>query len=295
MKRRWLWGMLAVVLLFGAVRFSPAHAAAINGCKHTWVLIDSAEPTCTEDGYNKYRCSRCGKEKTETVEALGHDFSMCVMLSSPTCTEKGVIRCYCSRDESHYEDKYQDALGHDWGEWQTTRAAAWNRDGARKHTCNRCGETEYGVIPARIPRDETLVLFVSPAERLCIRIGPIGADGVTVGFDVVLVNAGDADLVTESYAVTEQSDPVAFEEPQTVPAHGAVKLRIERTVLPSDADGSGAVISVLCVCCRAGSGTETVRSGTVAFVQTATEDPAGAAAEAGFFRGLFLRLTDTEN
>ena len=35
----------------------------------------TTEPTCTEDGVKTYTCEVCGKTKTESVTALGHDFS----------------------------------------------------------------------------------------------------------------------------------------------------------------------------------------------------------------------------
>ena len=41
---------------------------------HDWEEIDRVEPTCTEDGYVTYECTRCGETKTEVLKALGHNF-----------------------------------------------------------------------------------------------------------------------------------------------------------------------------------------------------------------------------
>ena len=41
---------------------------------HTWQLVEEAyvAPSCLETGSNQYRCTVCGREKTEAVEPLGH-------------------------------------------------------------------------------------------------------------------------------------------------------------------------------------------------------------------------------
>lgn len=41
---------------------------------HDWEEIERVEPTCTEDGYIVYKCTRCEETKTEVLKALGHNF-----------------------------------------------------------------------------------------------------------------------------------------------------------------------------------------------------------------------------
>ena len=41
---------------------------------HDWEEIERVEPTCTEDGYIVYECTRCEETKTEVLKALGHNF-----------------------------------------------------------------------------------------------------------------------------------------------------------------------------------------------------------------------------
>ena len=41
---------------------------------HDYFMFDSAEPTCTEDGYEEYSCDECGDTYREEFPALGHTF-----------------------------------------------------------------------------------------------------------------------------------------------------------------------------------------------------------------------------
>ena len=46
-----------------------------SGCDHVWDAGKvTTEPTCTTAGVKTYTCSKCGRTKTETLEALGHSF-----------------------------------------------------------------------------------------------------------------------------------------------------------------------------------------------------------------------------
>ena len=39
---------------------------------HDWEVIETVDPTCTEDGYITYKCKNCGETYTEVLTALGH-------------------------------------------------------------------------------------------------------------------------------------------------------------------------------------------------------------------------------
>lgn len=55
------------------VAFTALGIATADTCDHEYELAESVEAKCEEDGYEKYRCSLCGYEKTEEMEALGHE------------------------------------------------------------------------------------------------------------------------------------------------------------------------------------------------------------------------------
>ncbi|MBQ8994822.1 MAG: hypothetical protein IJ091_03305, partial [Oscillospiraceae bacterium] len=68
---------------------------------HDYVVdtANSVAATCTEAGTNSYKCSRCGNtdKPSETVAALGHDFSKVYSETPATCTESGSRTYCCSR------------------------------------------------------------------------------------------------------------------------------------------------------------------------------------------------------
>ena len=62
--------------------------------KNTYKLIESVQPTCTENGYDKYVCL-CGYEKEITSYATGHDYQI-IKEVEPTCTDRGYNEYVCS-------------------------------------------------------------------------------------------------------------------------------------------------------------------------------------------------------
>ena len=59
---------------------------------HTYTVSEHSEPTCTDNGYNVYKCSECDADTyTESIESLGHNFA------NPTATNNGSFAYTCSR------------------------------------------------------------------------------------------------------------------------------------------------------------------------------------------------------
>lgn len=52
-------------------------------------------PTCTEAGEKGRECSRCGMKETEKIPALGHDWGDWQLTKAPTCMEKGEEKREC--------------------------------------------------------------------------------------------------------------------------------------------------------------------------------------------------------
>lgn len=126
-----------------------------------------AEPTCTEDGYEKYVCS-CGYEFIVfELGALGHDYQdgVCTrcgelesehkceykaVVTDPTCTEQGYTTYTCAGCRDSYVADYVDALGHDYHEG----------------VCTLCGEAEIVILPVNfndVPEDAWYKLAVDYA------------------------------------------------------------------------------------------------------------------------------------
>lgn len=67
---------------------------------HNYIFDSVTAPTCTESGYNTYRCTICGDTyKTNYTTPLGHDFQATSVVS-PTLTATGSLTLECSRHDA---------------------------------------------------------------------------------------------------------------------------------------------------------------------------------------------------
>ena len=84
---------------------------------HQWEKnVVLSEATCTESGKTVTRCSVCGETTDEvSLPALGHDWVE--NKSEPTCTDSGYLRRVCQRCGKKEEIKYN-PLGHDYSAWE---------------------------------------------------------------------------------------------------------------------------------------------------------------------------------
>ena len=64
---------------------------------HSYDATVSA-PTCTENGYTEYVCSRCNDTyRADETAMLGHDFGEYAVVREATCTKTGLLQAKCSR------------------------------------------------------------------------------------------------------------------------------------------------------------------------------------------------------
>ena len=108
--------------------------------------------TCEQDGHEAYwACSECGSifsdaEGTNSIDfpviyAFGHDWGEWEQTKAPTCTEAGEETRVCANDSNHTEIRWTDALGHEWGEPEYI----WADDNSyviAKEVCQRDGSHE---------------------------------------------------------------------------------------------------------------------------------------------------------
>ena len=116
---------------------------------HDLTHHEAKDPTCTEAGWDAYdACSRCDYTTYRELAATGHAPGTAVRENekAATCTQKGsydeVVRCTACGAELSRNAVETDALGHDWGEWEETRAPTCTEPGIEARTCARCGETQ---------------------------------------------------------------------------------------------------------------------------------------------------------
>jgi|GEM_PF-1447858 len=135
MKKR--ISFLTAVAVFAVIVFSALILSSCE-CKHEYVLSSVTAPTCTEDGYTTYICSKCGDTyNDDIVPALGHDYD--AVVTDPTCTDGGFTTHTCSRCGDTYTDSETEALGHDYID--TVTDPTCTEGGYTTHVCSRCDDT----------------------------------------------------------------------------------------------------------------------------------------------------------
>ena len=118
-------------------------------------------PTCTDNGYTTYTCSRCGDDYTDDyTEPLGHDLGEWIVTTDPTCTDAGEETRYCSRCDA-YETQPVDPLGHNYVVEYTEPTCT--EKGYTTHTCTRCGDAFVDAYVPALGHD-----FV---DGICTRCG----------------------------------------------------------------------------------------------------------------------------
>ena len=116
---------------------------------HEFAFVETVAPTCTEEGYDIYRCE-CGEEEYRNeTNALGHSYALQNVVEA-TCTTEGYSGDWvCTRcGEASGTGNTVPALGHDWSDWTEETAATYLNAGTEYRTCTACGETETEEIPA---------------------------------------------------------------------------------------------------------------------------------------------------
>ena len=86
--------------------FSDSMTVVLPAAGHTDMLIEFVAPTCEENGYEFYRCERCGAERQTILEKTGHNYE------DGVCTE-------CGGKDPDYK---KPGIGGDWigstiGKW----------------------------------------------------------------------------------------------------------------------------------------------------------------------------------
>ncbi|MBR2277925.1 MAG: fibronectin type III domain-containing protein [Eubacterium sp.] len=114
---------------FDGKTYTDVDETEIPALNHDYVPVVTP-PTCTEQGYTTYTCSRCDDSYvTDYTDALNHTAGETVIENEvpATCTADGsydeVVYCTTCNEELSRETKTVEKLGHDLGEWTVTAPA----------------------------------------------------------------------------------------------------------------------------------------------------------------------------
>lgn len=105
--------------------------------------------TCTTAGTKIYTCTRCKKTRTETIAATGHKAVKDAAVAA-TCETAGKTEgSHCSVCNTVIKAQTTTAaLGHDYGEWKTIKAATYTEPGQAERVCRRnASHKEYRQLP----------------------------------------------------------------------------------------------------------------------------------------------------
>ena len=105
---------------------------------HTWVKGTVHAPTCLDDGYTEYYCSKCSARKNDDVtSALGHDMKE-VSRKEATCLQAGVINYKCSRCTETSSTVIQ-KVDHSFTNETITKKPTCTEKGHATYQCEWCG------------------------------------------------------------------------------------------------------------------------------------------------------------
>ena len=105
-------------------------------------------------------CKHCDfSERVSETDALGHEFEEYISDNNATCTEDGTETAKCTRcDETDTRTVSGSALGHDYGEWITVTHATCTEEGEERRYCAACSNYESRALsPAGHVTKETRV------------------------------------------------------------------------------------------------------------------------------------------
>ena len=134
---------------FNNVTFGISGGSVKVDCKHEYGAGVVTAPTCTEQGYTTYTCSKCGNSyKDNYVDATGHSYDAGVVTKEPTCTEEGVKTFTCRACGDTYTEAVP-AKGHSYDAGVVTKEPTCTEEGVKTFTCGTCGDTYTEAVPAK--------------------------------------------------------------------------------------------------------------------------------------------------
>ena len=143
--------LVTVLAMLLSVLAMPAFAvdagvAAQDDHPHNYAeKVAQGAPTCTERGYETYKCA-CGLEETIWYPSLGGHVYETISTSDPTCTEVGVVKDQCTVC-GDVRDTVTAAHGHNYVASGDSEATC-TQPGMHEETCTYCDDVRNFVVSA---------------------------------------------------------------------------------------------------------------------------------------------------
>lgn len=126
--------------------YAENHTITATG--HKPEIRNKKEATCSSTGYTgDTYCSVCNKKLSSGETIAKKEHAWVKQDNIPATCEKGEMEVEkCSVCGETKETQISDPLGHDFGEWKTTKEPTCTKYGTKKRICKRCNEYEIDVI-----------------------------------------------------------------------------------------------------------------------------------------------------
>lgn len=126
--------------------YAENHTITATG--HKPEIRNKKEATCSSTGYTgDTYCSVCNKKLSSGETIAKKEHAWVKQDNIPATCEKGEMEVEkCSVCGETKETQISDPLGHDFGEWKTTKEPICTKYGTKKRICKRCNEYEIDVI-----------------------------------------------------------------------------------------------------------------------------------------------------
>lgn len=125
----------------------------------------TTEPTCEKEGIKTYTCKNCQTIKTESIKALGHDYSKdWTVDQEATCTNEGSKSHHCTRCDSKKDVTSISKKEYEWDNGTVTKESTNKETGIKTYKCKNCNETKTEIIPVK--KDESNVDSETPVIDL---------------------------------------------------------------------------------------------------------------------------------
>ncbi len=106
---------------------------------------------------------------TTAPTGASHTHSYIETVTAPTCTEAGYTLHTCPCGDT-YRDTEVAAIGHNWGEWETTLEPTTGAEGKRERKCTVCGNSEEETLP-KLPEGHTHSYTETVTAPTCTEAG----------------------------------------------------------------------------------------------------------------------------
>ena len=118
---------------------------SIKATGHNYsVFVSEVLPSCISDGYRITKCLNCDNTNVETLESLGHIYDSYISKLDPTCESAGYTTKHCVTCDNYITTTYP-AIGHNFEKKDFT-AATDKTDGNYILKCSNCNKIEDTVI-----------------------------------------------------------------------------------------------------------------------------------------------------